>query len=362
MKKCNPHLYHKNQNRKMKHKELFKLLDEVQEGTDTPSPKRHDRVLLIDGLNLFFRNFAMLNMVNPDGVHIGGLGGFLRSLGALIRQIQPTSVYVVFDGAGSSTNRKNLLPEYKSGRNLQRITNWEVFEDLGDEHDSKVDQMVRLIQYLKMLPIKVVSIDKVEADDIIAVLSKKLEQQYNSNCFIVSSDKDFIQIVTDKTIVYRPMEKEYYTKDTVKTKFGVLAENFILYKTLLGDNSDKVPGVKGLGAKGIFKKFPELTSKVLTLDDIFDISARKFKDHIVYSRIVQEQDRLENTYKIMDLSTPMIDDNEIEFLDSLIKDELPELNTQPFISLYEEDKLGGMIRNLEYWLRDNFAELKLYSE
>jgi DNA polymerase-1 len=222
--------------------------------------------------------------------------------------------------------------------------------------------MVRLIQYLKMLPVKVVSIDKVEADDIIAVLCEKLETKYNSNCFIVSSDKDFIQIVTDKTIVYRPMEKEYYTKDTVKEKFGVLAENFILYKTLLGDNSDKVPGVKGLGAKGIFKKFPELKTQVLTLDDIFDISARKFKDHVVYSRIVQDQNRLENTYKIMDLSIPMIDDNEIKYLEHLIQDDLPDLNSKPFISLYEEDKLGGMIRNLEYWLRDNFSELKLYSE
>ena len=346
----------------MKHKELFKLLDEVQEDQSAPKLKRHDRVLLIDGLNLFFRNFAMLNMVNPDGVHIGGLGGFLRSLGALIRQIQPTSVYVVFDGAGSSTNRKNLLPEYKSGRNQRRVTNWEVFEDLDDEHDSKVDQIVRLIQYLKMLPIKTVAIDKVEADDIISVLSKKLEEQYNSNVFIVSSDKDFIQIVTDKTIVYRPMEKEYYTRDTVKEKFGVLAENFILYKTLLGDNSDKVPGVKGLGVKGIFKKFPELQNNKLTLDDIFDISTRKFKEHVVYSRIVQDQDRLENTYKIMDLSIPMIDEREIEFLDYLIKDDLPELNSKPFITLYEEDKLGGMIRNLEYWLRDNFSELKLYSE
>ena len=207
----------------MKSKELFKLLDELQEDKEMPTSKRHDRVLLIDGLNLFFRNFAVLNMVNPDGVHIGGLGGFLRSLGALIRQIQPTSVYVVFDGAGSSNNRKNLLPEYKSGRNLQRITNWEIFDDVDDEHNSKIDQIVRLIQYLKMLPIKTVVIDKVEADDVIAVLSEKLEEQYNSNVFIVSSDKDFIQIVTDKTIVYRPMEKEFYTKDTVKEKFGVLA-------------------------------------------------------------------------------------------------------------------------------------------
>ena len=66
----------------MKQKELLKLLNDVQEnGEETASG---ERFLLIDGLNLFFRNFAMMNMVNPDGVHIGGLGGFFRSLGAEI--------------------------------------------------------------------------------------------------------------------------------------------------------------------------------------------------------------------------------------------------------------------------------------
>ena len=346
----------------MKHKELFKLLDEVQEQREEPTLKKHDKVLLIDGLNLFFRNFAMLNMVNPDGVHIGGLGGFLRSLGALINQTQPTSVYVVFDGAGSATNRKNLLPEYKSGRNLQRITNWEVFEDLGDEHDAKVDQIVRLIQYLKMLPIKTTVIDKVEADDIIAVLSKKLVEKFNSTVFIVSSDKDFVQLVTDKIILYRPMEKEYYNTDTVKEKFGVLSEYFIIYKTLLGDNSDKIPGVKGLGEKGIFKKFPELTEKKLTLEDIFDISTRKFKEHVVYSRIVHDRTKLENSYKIMDLSVPMVDEQQIEYLDYLIDEKFPDLNTKLFIQLYNEDKLGGMIRNLDIWLKEKFYHFKGYKD
>ena len=179
----------------------------------------------------------MMNMVNPDGVHIGGLGGFFRSLGALIKQTQPTSVYVVFDGAGSTSSRKNLLPEYKSQRNLQRITNWDAFDNLEEEHDSKVDQIVRVIHYLKMLPVKTTVIDKVEADDIIAVLAEKLVEKFNSTCFVVSSDKDFIQLVTDKIILYRPIEKEYYTPQTVFEKIGCLSKNFILYKTLLGDNS-----------------------------------------------------------------------------------------------------------------------------
>ena len=346
----------------MKHKELFKLLDDIKEEDNVSLPKRHDRVLLIDGLNLFFRNFAMLNMVNPDGVHVGGLGGFLRSLGSLVKQIQPTAVYVVFDGAGSSSNRKNLVPEYKSERHIQRITNWEIFDDLEDEHDSKVDQMIRLIQYIKQLPVKTIAIDKVEADDIIAVLSTSLVEKFDSTVFIVSSDKDFIQLVNEKVIVYRPMEKEYYSPKTVLEKFDVLAENFILYKTLLGDASDKVAGVKGLGEKGIFKRFPELKTIPLTLDDIFDISARKFKEHVVYSRILQDQNRLETNFKIMNLAKPMVDQRDITLINNLVESDLPELNSKNFMIMYEEDKLGGMIKNVDYWLKDNFLHFKGYKK
>mgnify|MGYP006081065847 CR=1 FL=1 len=346
----------------MKRKELFNLLDSVQEEQEESIPNKHDRVLILDGLNLFFRNFAMMNMVNPDGVHIGGLGGFFRSLGAMIRQTNPTSVYVVFDGAGSTVNRKNLISEYKGTRNLQRITNWDAFDNIEEEHDSKIDQIVRIIQYLKLLPVKTTILDKVEADDIIAVLAEKLVEKHNSTCFIVSSDKDFLQLVTDKIIVYRPMEKEYYTPKVVEEKFGLLPHNFILHKTLLGDNSDNIKGIKGLGEKGLFKKFPELKTKELELQDIFDISARKFKDHIVYSRIIQDQSRIETNYKVMDLSTPLIDEQGKEHINRLIDEELPELNSDLFVTLYNEDKLGGMIRNLEYWLRDIFEPLKLYSE
>ena len=346
----------------MKHKELFSLLDSVQEDQEETIPKKHDRVLILDGLNLFFRNFAMMNMVNPDGVHIGGLGGFFRSLGAMIRQTNPTSVYVVFDGAGSTTNRKNLLSEYKGTRNLQRITNWEAFDSIEEEHDSKIDQIVRIIQYLKLLPVKTTILDKVEADDIIAVLSKKLVKKYNSTCFIVSSDKDFLQLVTDKIILYRPMEKEYYTPKVVEEKLGLLPQNFILYKTLLGDNSDNIPGVKGLGVKGIFKKFPELKTQELTLEDIFDISARKFKDHVVYSRIIQNKNRIETSYKVMDLSIPMIDNRGIEHIDNLILDNFPDFNPEMFIQFYNEDKLGGMIRNLDTWLKDIFLQFKGYKD
>ena len=299
----------------MKQKELFRLLDNIQE--QGPETELHERILFIDGLNLFFRNFAVLNMVNPQGVHVGGLGGFFRSLGAMIRQMNPTQVYVIFDGAGSANNRKNIMPEYKSGRDLQRITNWDAFDDKDDEDDAKVDQMVRIIQYLKTLPVKTISIPKVEADDVIAYLSKSVITHPKDKSFIVSSDKDFLQLVSDNVIVYRPMEKEYYTSKTVIDKYKISPHNFILHKTLLN----------------------------------------KMSDHVIYARIIHGRDDLEKNYKIMDLSNPMLSKEDKEGLDEVVSSkDLPYYPDQ-FVSMYNEDQIGGLIRNLEFWVKDCFENL-----
>jgi DNA polymerase-1 len=344
----------------MANSDLLKLLNNVVEENDTISSP-YDRVLLIDGLNLFFRNFAMLNIVNEHGIHVGGLGGFVRSLGTLINAIQPTSVYVVFDGEGSATNRKNLLPEYKSGRHVSRITNWDIFDTVDDEHDAKVDQIIRLIQYLKCLPVKTVALDKVEADDIIAYLSKELSTKHNSQCFIVSSDKDFIQLVNDKVTVYRPIEKDYYTPESVKEKFKVLPENFLHYKVLLGDASDKVPGIKGLGAKKIDKLFPELLERPLTLEELLEISASKHKENIIYSRIVFEENSLRKTTRIMDLHNPMMDELEKNFVNDLIDQQTPLLNVETFLRLYQEDGLRHLVKNIEFWINNQFRTLNSYN-
>jgi len=341
----------------MDKKDLLKLLNNLSEENESESLNKHDRVLILDGLNLFFRNFAMLNFVNEEGLHVGGLGGFLRSLGTLINQIHPTSIYVVFDGEGSSTNRKNLVSEYKSNRNIRRITNWQVFNSLEEENEAKINQIVRLIHYLKCLPLKVVSLEKTEADDIIAHLSKKLEEKHKSKVFIVSSDKDFIQLISPNVVVYRPIEKDYYTEDTVKQKFGISAKNFILYKVLLGDNSDMIKGVKGLGEKGILKKFPELAERDLSLEDIFDISQAKHKEHVVYSRIIFEYENLEKNHSIMDLSEPWLTDEQKEYLNDFIDEKTPKLNEKTFLKFYQEDGLRHLIKNVEYWLTSNFKDI-----
>jgi DNA polymerase-1 len=346
----------------MAHKDLLELLNNMDEVNDIPSSK-HDRVLLIDGLNLFFRNFAMLNIVNEHGVHVGGMGGFVRSLGTLINAIEPTSMYIVFDGENSSMNRKNILSEYKAGRHQSRITNWEIFDEVEDEHDAKYDQIVRLIDYLKCLPVHVVALDKVEADDIIAHLATNITRDNdNSRAFIVSSDKDFIQLVDKQICVYRPIEKDYYSRDTIVEKFGVLPENFILYKVLMGDASDKVPGIKGLGAKKLMKFFPELNERILTLDDIIDIAAEKYKEHIIYSRVVLADKDLRKNFKIMDLANPMMDDLEKEYVEGFIDTSPPVLSPLPFLKFYQEDGLKHLIKNPEFWINNIFKTLNSFTE
>ena len=108
------------------------------------------------------------------------------------------------------------------------------------------------------------------------------------------------------------------------------------------------------------KKFPELSEGVMSFDDILDICEKKYKDHVVYARIIQSVEDLEKNYTVMDLSNPMIGENDKKWLDEVVKSE--ELNYIPeqFIALYNEDKLGGMIRNLDTWLKDIFLHFKGY--
>ena len=335
-------------------KDLLNLLNNIQEqGEELPQSERY---LLIDGLNLFFRNFSAINAVNSNGVHIGGLGGFFRSLGTLIRTIQPTQVYMVFDGPGSSNNRKNISPEYKSGRNITRVTKHELFDNLEEEDDSKINQIVRIIQYLQTLPVKTVSLSRVEADDIIAYLSHTLPVKPEDRVFIVSSDKDYLQLISQQVIVYRPIEKEYYTEDTVKEKFNINPHNFLLYKLLMGDNSDGITGIKGLGPKGLLKKFPELTIKDLSLQDIIDISEQKIKEHVVYARVLHDVENLENKYRVMDLSNPMMTDKDKLSIDESVKNIKLEFHPNEFVKMCNEDQLGNLIRNTEFWVRDIFKE------
>jgi len=336
-------------------KDLLNLLDGIQE--EGESIPQNERIILIDGLNLFFRNFSAINAVNSNGVHVGGLGGFFRSLGALIRQIEPTKVYVVFDGIGSSNNRKNIISTYKSGRNTSRVTKHALFDNIEEEDDSKIEQIVRIIQYLKTLPVHVITMAGVEADDVIAYMSNTIIKNEDDRVFIVSSDKDYLQLITRQIIVYRPIEREYYTEEVVKQKFKLNPENFIIYKTLMGDSSDVLPGIKGLGEKKLFKLFPELSERHVTFEDVLKISEEKLKENVIYARILDDIPLLEDKLKIMDLSNPMMTEDDKKWVDEFVETDELEFHPKEFIEMYNEDQIGGLIRNVEVWIQDIFKDL-----
>ena len=341
--------------------ELLKLLKDIKED-DMPSLDEGERILIIDGLNLFLRNFAVLNYINPEGTHIGGLGGFLRSLGSLVKQLKPTSIYIVFDGVGSSVNRKNLLPEYKSGRSVLRV-NKTSFSSQEKENESKTDQIIHLIHYLQCLPIKILSLDGVEADDIIAFLSKELTKDKKNKAYIVSADNDFLQLVDENISMYRSVEKEFVNPKSVKEKYGVYPHNFLLYKTLMGDSSDKVGGVKGLGKGKFDKLFPEvLELEKLSMEHIYNICAERFKEHVIYCRALENFDNLRKAYKIMDLSNPMLDEQEKDYILDHVKESAYELNIETFLRFYTKDGLGNVLKNVDYWIKDIWSPINRYNK
>jgi DNA polymerase-1 len=192
----------------------------------------NDRVLLIDGLNIFLRAFAVNGALNEKGVPVGGIMGFMKSLALAIRQMEPTRVIVVYDGAGGSKRRRKINPDYKSNRTPKRVTKFDAFNSLQDEKEAMKIQFRRLLSYLELLPIDVYSVDNVEADDVIAYIAQNV---LKNEAIIMSADQDFLQLVNDRIVVWSPNKKKYYTKEQIFTEYGIPAHNFLMYKCLMGD-------------------------------------------------------------------------------------------------------------------------------
>jgi DNA polymerase-1 len=302
----------------------------------------------------------MINHINPEGHHIGGLTGFLKSIGYAIKMIEPTKVIIVFDGVGGSNSKRNLYPEYKANRNKNRMTNYSIFSSKDEETESINNQMARLIQYLQCLPLSIICIDGIEADDTIGYLVGKF-QKYDATkeVTIMSADQDFLQLVSDKVKVYSPTKKRIYKPKDVLEEYGVSCYNFINYKILMGDSGDNLPGVNGLGPKKLLKLFPALVEDTpLQLADIVIESERKQEEHDLYARIVERKHQLIINDKLMNLQTIPISDSNIEQIQTSFKAQY-ELNSHMFMQMYTVDNLGESIPNTPTWLNQVFGPLNI---
>ena len=312
---------------------------------------KNSKVLIVDSLNTFLRNFAAIGHINPTGAHIGGLAGFLKSTGSAIKQLQPTRVILVFDGQGGSTNKRYLYPEYKANRHITKISNWDAFDNQEEESESITAQIVRLIDYLKCLPVDLVVIDKVEADDVIGYLAKR----FTEKVIILSTDQDYLQLVSENISVYSPIKKLLYGPTQVVRDYGIPPHNFLIHKVVTGDKGDNVPGVKGIQAKTLLKLFPILaTEEQVTLPEVIKECEGKDKR---YADIYNFRKQLEINEKLMDLHNPNIPDEDKALLEQIIANPKNHFDPNCFLNLYREDQLGKTLMSPQLWLGETFAKL-----
>lgn len=197
------------------------------------------RVILIDGHNLLFRMFYGISspIRNSKGKDIRGLIGFVGSLKRIVDEFNPDSLLVIFDSETSKTNNLQIDESYK----CNRIDYTNTHED--ENPFTQLPLIKRALDYLNIMNMEV---EDYEADDFIAaIVSQKSENEY----IIVSTDRDFLQLVNYNVFLYVPRGKKsiLYDEEEIFKKFNVLPKSYVEYKALVGDNSDNIKGIKGIG-------------------------------------------------------------------------------------------------------------------
>jgi DNA polymerase-1 len=207
---------------------------------------------IIDTFGFFFRSyFALPPLKNSEGFPTGLLTGFINLIDSLHRDHETDYIVFALDSKGK-TFRNDIYPEYKANRD-------EAPEDL-------VKQLPIAIDWIREMGFVALEKEGYEADDIIATLAKYGKEQ-GLKVRIVSHDKDLYQMIEDgKVVMYDSIKRKEITEQECIEKFGVKPKDFINFQALLGDSSDNVPGVKGIGKVGASK----LINKYGTLEAIYD--------------------------------------------------------------------------------------------
>ena len=218
-------------------------------------------------MNLFVRSYMAYPTMSAHGYQMGGCIGFLKTLKRIVFEMQPSAVYVCWEGGGSSRRRK-LLPEYKLNRVPGRLNRF-YEDDIPDSEENRQHQTLALLGMLKCAPVCQLYASDCEGDDLVAYLS--YGPMRNVEKVIVSSDKDLFQLLDDRTKLYSLHKKTFVTKENVMEEFRVQAKHFAIAKALCGDPGDNVPGIKGVGFKTVSKLFPMLgTDDNVLLQDVLD--------------------------------------------------------------------------------------------
>lgn len=227
------------------------------------------RLLIIDGSSLFFRAFYALPLLKTKkGLYTNAIYGFVMMLENAIEKIDPSNVVVCFDMKGK-TFRNDIYGDYKGTR---------------QKTPSELEQQFPLVRdILKMMNIKVLESPVYEADDIAGTLSKKASEE-GYETYLLTGDKDYYQLVDENTKVLLTRkgikEMDVISVESIKEDFGITPEQFIDLKGLMGDNSDNIPGVPGVGEKTGLKLIHQFETMENLYDHVDEVSGKKLKEKL----------------------------------------------------------------------------------
>ncbi len=300
-------------------------------------------ILIIDGLNCFFRHFAANPSLSDNGEPVGGIVGFLKGMQLLMERYNPDDVVVAWEGGGSP-RRRQIDPSYKDSRRPERLNRF-YSEDIPDTVSNRNEQLTKLVKLLRFTSTKQVYVSDCEGDDVIA---KLVNVNYkDKKCVIVSSDKDLYQLLSNRVRQWSPSSKTEYCPVTVLEKFGIHPQNFCVTRCFIGDGSDGLKGAPGAGFKSMAKRFSELSSpEPVTVDDILTKCRvlQEQKSLKLYDGIMSSQELIKRNWKLMYLGTGNLSATQVKKIDDVL--ELHET---------KKDKLGFIrclarlgIRNFDY--------------
>lgn len=290
--------------------------------------------ILIDGLNVFMRHFAANPSRSLNGNLCGGILGTLKNIQILCEKFNPKKVIICWEGGGS-LRRRNLDKNYKGGRRPVRINRSEFNGDIPETKENRDNQLKSLIYILNMTPITQIYVNDCEADDVISYLKIKYNKE---NKIIVTSDKDFYQLIDDKTFIWSPNQKKLLDKDAILNKFNILPSNFCTARCFAGDQSDGIKGAKGAGFKVLSKRFPEFSmNENFSVNDVINRSIVEIQSGSklkIFKEIVKIKSKAELNWKLMYLDTAMLSYDQVNSIngqDKKIKNSFNKMNLIRFM-------------------------------
>ena len=225
---------------------------------------------LIDGSGFIFRAYHAIRPLNrPDGTPVNAVSGFCNMLFKLLRDLddakRPSHLAVIFD-AGRKTFRNDIYPEYKAHR--------------PPAPDDLIPQFKIIREAVEAFNLPSIQLEGYEADDIIATYAKRAEAQ-GDRVTIVSSDKDLMQLVSDKIDMFDSMKNRFIGAEEVAEKFGLGPDKVIEIQALAGDSSDNVPGVPGIGVKTAALLLEEYGDLDTLLERASEIKQNKRRENLI---------------------------------------------------------------------------------